>query len=121
MSENFATGKRKLNDISDKLSTIYYLNDQSLNSISTTVTNNNQLLNNINDDISGINTTLAGMNTKLDQIINMMSEVKNVSELNIDDLADAYKDYYENNNVNLQQKMNFIIQYLKDNGFVKTN
>ena len=59
--------------------------------------------------------------TPADHIINMMSEVKNVSELNIDDLADAYKEYYENNSVNLQQKMNFVIQYLKDNGFVKTN
>ena len=131
ITNGFAWNQSKLNAMNSEMtngfSGLLAINENidgvniSLNAISTDVSNNNQLLNNISNDISGINTTLTDMNTKLDHIINMMSEVKNVSELNIDDLADAYKEYYENNSVNLQQKMNFVIQYLKDNGFVKTN
>lgn len=93
-----------------------------LNSIKTITKNNNQLLSTVDNNIGNIFSKLNVIDTKLDDILSKSSEVKSISELDRNALADAYKNYYEtNSNTSLENKMNFIIQYLMDRNFVKSN
>jgi len=66
------------------------------------------------------------MDAKLDILVRNMN-VNSVSGLNITDLAESYETYYTNfkrengRDATLEEKMQAVIDYLKDKNYVRSN
>ena len=84
------------------------------------------MLESINGKVDGISTKLDRMETKLDILVRNMN-VNSISGLNITDLAESYETYYTNfkrengRDATLEEKMESVITYLKNYGYVRSN
>lgn len=102
--------------------------ESSLNGVSDTVNNNNSLLQGINTNISEINNSIASINDKLTTmdtniatILSRLTEINNINNININDVIynlNAFKS--QHSGATQEDKINYIITYLKEKNFVRT-
>ena len=84
------------------------------------------MLESIDSKVAGISTKLDSMDKKLEIIVKNM-KVSSIDNLNITDLAESYETYYTNfkrengRDATLEEKMEFVITYLKNRSYVRSN
>ena len=99
----------------------------SLNSLINETKNENKLmLESIDSKVAGISTKLDSMDAKLDILVKNM-KVHSIDYLDISKLADAYEEYYKQykrdngKEATIEEKMEFVITYLKNRSYVRSN
>ena len=122
----FAQIKGSINANASLVNNKYLALDGSLNGVSQTVNENKLALESIGGKINNITNKLDSMDAKLDILLRNM-KVSSIDNLDIQDLAESYEAYYttfkrENGrDATLEEKMKFVITYLKNRSYVRSN